>query len=160
MKKLIIIFLLLIPFTANAGDIATFQNFGNLKITLTSGPTNQSDATATYMIATGIIPDDGTIIGNLYDVNNNLVARKRVYAFSGGYKNIPFGDLSVGQQGYLSGQEPGDKWDVAEIKLWMDDRQTKDKDGLVSADDPYKYDKKDTKEQLLGKLKPEVVYEE
>jgi len=152
MKKLVIILMLLFPAFAFSGDITTFQNFGSLKLTIPSPPTNQSDATATYMIATAIIPDDGTIIGDLYDADDNLIARKRVYAFSGGYKNIPFGDLNAGQQGYLSGQEPADKWEVATIKLWMDDRQTKDADGLVNVDDPYKYAEKDTKEDLLGKV--------
>ena len=157
MKKLLIIFLLLIPFTAFSGDITTFQNFGNLKLTILSPPTNQADAAAAYMIVTGIIPDDGTLVGNLYDADDNLIARKRVYAFSGGYKNIPFSDLSIGQQGYLSGKKPVDKWDIATIKLWMKDRQAKDEDGLVKDKDPYKYDENDTKKQLLDKLKPKAI---
>jgi len=152
MKKLITILFLLIPFTVLAGDITTFQNFGNLKMPITKAPTNQADSKAAYMIATGIIPDDGTIKGNLYDKDGNLVARGRVYTYSGGYKNIPFADLDTGKQAYLSGQKPAETWGVAEIKLWVSDRQSKNEDGVVSVDDPYKYDEKDTKEDLLAKI--------
>lgn len=152
MKKLIALFILLFPAIAFSGDITTFQRFGNLNLTIPSPPTNQADSKATYMIATGIIPNDGTIVGDLYDKDDNLIAKRRVYAYSGGYKNIPFADLKEGQTGYLSGEVPEAKWDVAEIKLWMSDRQTKDEQGSVSLDDPYAYDEKDTKEQLLEKI--------
>jgi len=151
MKKFIIVFLLLFPVSALA-DITTFQNFGNLKLTIPSPSINPADAEATYMLATGVIPDDGTVTGNLYDANDNLVACKRVYSFSGGNKDIPFNDLTVGQQGYLSGQTPESKWDIAEIKLWLVDRQVKDEVGNVSVDDPYYFSDKDTKETLLGKI--------
>ena len=135
-------------------SITTFQSFGSLQIPVTELPTNQADAQASYMLATGVIPDDGTIKGDLYDADDNLIARGRVYVYSGGYKNIPFADLDTGELGYLSGQEPKDTWEVATIKLWLDDRQTKDEAGLVSADDPYKYDEKATKEELLEKVSP------
>jgi len=152
MKKLLTIIFLLIPFTAFGGDITTFQNFGSLKIAIPSPPSNPSDAKATYMIATGIIPDDGTITGNLYDANGNLVARKRVYAYSGANKDIPFLDLDAGKQGYLSGQTPEDKWAEPEIKLWLTDRQAKDEEGKVSVDDKYYFEDKATKAELLYKI--------
>ena len=131
-----------------------FKNNGKLRIPLTEVPTNQSDQNATYMIATGIIPDDGTIIGDLYDANDNLVARKRVYSYEGGHKNIPFASLDAGKKGYLGGEKPTSKWETKTIKLWMGDRQVKDENGKISADDPYKYAEKDTKEQLLEKVTP------
>lgn len=152
MKKFIILFLLLLPVSIFA-DITTFQNFGSLKLTIPSPSINPADSKAAYMLATGIIPDDETITGNLYDANDNLVADRRVYAYSGGDKNIPFGDLVAGQQGYLSGELPENKWDIAEIRLWLKDRQKKDTNGNVSVDDPYYYDDKDTKETLLDKVK-------
>ena len=159
MKKLITIFLLLIPFTAFSGDVATFQKHGNLKMTIASPPINQSDSKATYMVVTAIIPNDGTVKGDLYDAGDNLITRGRVYAYSGGYKNIPFNDLNDGQKGYLGGEKPADKWEVVTIKLWMSDRQVKNAEGLVSKDDPYTYGDKATKEELLGtlSLKPAVV---
>ena len=152
MKKLLTILFLLIPFTAFGGDITTFQGFGKLKIDIPSAPTNPADSKATYMIVTAIIPGDNTIKGDLYDANDNLVARGRVYAFSGEYKNIPFAGLDTGKQAYLAGQEPKETWEVPEIKLWMEDRQVKDEAGLVKVDDAFKYDEKANKEDLLGKI--------
>ena len=131
-----------------------FKNHGKLKIPLTEVPTNQHDQNATYMIATGIIPDDGTIIGDLYDANDNLVARKRVYSYEGGHKNIPFASLDAGKKGYLGGEKPDSKWEIKTIKLWMGDRQVKDEEGKISKDDPYKYDEKMSKAQLLEKVTP------
>ena len=86
--------------------ITTFQNSGKLKLDFTSIPANQADQLATYMIATGIIPDDGTIIGDLYDADDNLVAQGRVYCYSGINKNIPFADISEVNIDYLGGKEP------------------------------------------------------
>lgn len=158
MKKLITSFLfLLLLSTSVFADITTFQNFGSLKLTIPSPSINPADVKVTYMLATGVIPDDGTIVGNLYNANDNLVANKRVYAYSGGDKNIPFGDLTFGQQGYLSGEIPEDKWGITEIKLWLKDKQKKDKDGNVSVDDPYYYNDEDTKEDLLDKVKKEKM---
>ena len=156
MKKLIVIFLLLFSVSAFPvsvfADITTFQNFGNLKLIISLPSVNPADAKATYMLATGAIPDDGTLTGNLYDANDNLVAQRRVYSYSGGSKDIPFSDLTAGQQGYLSGEAPVNKWDVAEIKLWLADRQAKDEAGNVSVNDPYHFTDKDTKETLLSKI--------
>ena len=131
-----------------------FKNNGKLKIPLTEIPTNQHDQNATYMIATGIIPDDGTIIGDLYDADDNLVARKRVYSYEGGHKNIPFASLDAGKKGYLGGEKPDSKWLVDTIKLWLTDRQVKDDGGKALKDDPYGYEEKDTKAQLLEKVTP------
>jgi len=61
-------------------------------------------------------------------------------------------DLTDGQQGYLSGYDPDGTWEAETIKLWMTDRQKPDADGVVSVDDPYKYDEDDTVEQLLSKI--------
>ena len=132
--------------------ITTFQNFGKLKIPVTSMPINQADQKASYFLATGVIPQDNTIIGDLYDTDDNVIARKRVYAFAGSHKNIPFNDLVVGDEGYLSGKKPDTKWDIKTIKLWLDDRQTKDDEGSVSIDNPYAYAKDDSKEELLSKI--------
>lgn len=132
--------------------LTTFQNFGNLKVTMLSAPLNPADTKAAYMIITGIIPDDNTLIGSLYDAEDNLIAHKRVYSYDGGNKNIPFADLNTGQQGYLSGAKPDDKWEVQTIKIWMTDRQAKDESGQVVKDDPYDFDDKDGKETLLGKI--------
>jgi len=132
--------------------ISTFQNCGRLKLTISSPPANEADSKAAYFVATSIIPNDGTIIGDLYDAGDNLVARKRVYAYTGKSKNIPFSDLTDGQQGYLSGQRPAGTWEAETIKLWMSDRQKADGKGIVSVDDPYKYNEDDTVEQLLSKI--------
>ena len=140
--------------------ITTFQNFGKLKIPITSLPVNQADQNATYLIATGIIPQDNTIIGDLYDTDDNLVAKKRVYSYSGSHKNIPFADLVEGEKGYLSGQDPDTKWDIETIKLWLDDKQTKDEEGNVLVDDSYYYKENDSKEDLLKKVKRDNKVEE
>ena len=130
--------------TGDIMEITTFKNFGKLKLAILTLPINQADAEAVYFVATGIIPNDGTIIGNLYDANDNIVARKRVYSYSGPNKNIPFDNLNKGQEGYLSGQRPDTTWRGEEIKLWMADRQ-------------QKFDEKDTKEDLLSKVE-EVAF--
>lgn len=153
MKKLIL-FILLIPALCMAGEIATFRNHGELRINLTAVPTNQADKDATYILATGAIPDDGTIVGDLYDAEDNLIATKRVYSYSGTHKNIPASDLTAGQQGYLSGSEPDDKWDVPVIKTWLTDRQKKDELGAMVKGDPYEFTALDTKAALLLKVAP------
>jgi len=32
-------------------------------------------------------------------------------------------DLNEGEQGYLSGQDPTDKWESETIELWISDRE-------------------------------------
>jgi hypothetical protein len=137
--------------------ITTFKNFGKLKIPVTELPVNQADKNAAYMIATGVIPSDETITGDLYDINDNLITTKRVYFYSGIRKNSPFISLDFGKEGYLSGEKPEDKWGLPEIKLWLSDRQTKDEAGIVVKDDLYAYKETDAKTVLLSKIEPQVI---
>lgn len=137
--------------------ITTFQKFGKLKTPITSTPVNQADQSASYFIATGIIPQDNTIVGDLYDATNKLVATKRVYSFAGVHKNIPFADLLEGEKGYLSGNVPDKAWEIKTIKLWLNDKQAKDEDGNVPKDDPFSYPEKATKGQLLELIEEAAI---
>lgn len=140
------IFLILIFTPLAFGGDTTFKTHGKLRADITAVPVNQADSSAAYMIITGIIPGDGAIVGDLYDPDDNLVAKKRVYRYTGARKNSPFANLNEGQEGYLSGKPPGDKWAEKEIKLWLKDRQKKD-----GKDDPY-YFKSDTQKNELIEL--------
>jgi len=134
--------------------ITTFKNHGKLRIPITSLPVNQADKDAAYLISSGIIPQDGTIKGDLYDADDNLITRGRVYSYDG---IKPFTDLNEGQKGYLSGKEPETKWNTPEIKLWLSDRQKKDVEGQVVKDDPYSFKELDTKEVLLSRIEVKEV---
>ena len=120
-----------------------------MELKITEKPINQADAKAAYMIVNKIIVEDTTIRGDLYDAEGTLITTGRVYAYAGGYKNIPFRDLLRSEIAYLSGEKPDNSWLVATIKLWLDDQQTLAEDGAVSKEDPYFYDEKITVEDLL-----------
>jgi len=130
----------------------TFKNHGRLKLGISSPPNSLADSKATYMIATGVISGDKTIVGNLFDSEDNLIARKRVYCYQGQDRNIPFPNLGVGHTGYLSGERPALAWGPMIVRLWMHDRQTRDEDGNVKDDDPFYYEIKDTIAQLLDQI--------
>ena len=132
-----------------------FKDNGNLRIPITEVPVNEADQKATYMIATGIIPEDGTIRGDLYDAKDKLVAKRRVYRYKG-EKNAPFAEVATDKESYLDGETPTESWTVDTIKLWLDDRaeleivedeEGRDVDVWVSL-----YDSKDTKATLLEKV--------
>ena len=136
-----------------------FKDNGNLRIPITKIPANEADRKAAYMIATGIIPEDGTIRGDLYDAKDKLVAKRRVYRYKG-EKNAPFAEIAVDKVALLDGETPTESWTVDTIKLWLDDRaeleivedeEGRDVDVWVSL-----YDSKDTKATLLEKVNPEI----
>ena len=108
-----------------------------MRIDFTKKPINPADRKASYIIVDKIIVADCTIRGDLYDDDDNLIAKRRVYAYEGGYKNMPFDDLHTGVISYLDGDEPADTWLVGTIRLWLDDRQVEGEDGIVSNDDHY-----------------------
>ena len=65
-----------------------------MEIELTEIPTNEADAAAVLFVVGWINTEDSTISGDLYDIDNKRVAKKRVYSFAGPSKNIPFADLT------------------------------------------------------------------
>jgi len=130
-----------------------FKDNGNLRIPITEIPVNEADQKAAYIIATGIIPEDGTIRGDLYDKDGNLVAKRRVYRYSGD-KNIPFADIAVDKVAYLDGELPTEVWTVDTIKLYLDKLETTEDEKVISV-----YDSKMTKADLLGLLAIELEAE-
>jgi len=112
---------------------------------------NQSDQAAVRIEIWKINVEDRTVWARLYDKDYNLIVSNRVYAFDGGYKNIPI-TLLPDEIEYLDGQNPTEEWNIKTIKLWMDDRQAKDEDGKVSPDDPYYYEGDVIKDDLLSKV--------
>lgn len=122
-----------------------------MRINITKIPVNQADKNAAYIIVKKIITEDGTIKGGLYDKDDNLIAKNRVYSYSGGYKNIPFTDLVNGDIAYMDGADPDETWKADTIKLWLDDRQIIDEEkGMVSESGQFYYNPDATKEDLLA----------
>lgn len=109
---------------------------------------NQADKEAVRIEIYRINIGDKTVWCRLYDVGGTLIEDKRVYAFDGGYKNIPV-VLLADEIEYLDGQDPSEQWNVETIKLWMNDRQIQDEDGKVSQEDLYYYKDDVTKDDLL-----------
>ena len=93
-----------------------------MEIELTEIPTNEADATAVLFVVGWINAEDGTISGDLYDIDNKRVAKKRVYSFTGPSKNIPFADLTTAQLAYMAGDDPDETWVAYLIGLWLDRR--------------------------------------
>ena len=116
---------------------------------------NQSDQAAVRMEITRINVEDKTVWADLYDEDDNLIVSGRVYAYDGGYKNIPTVLLSS-EVSYLNGEMPDSWWAIETIRLWLDDKQTKDEDGGVLKDDPYTYTDKDDVAALIEKTVPEA----
>ena len=110
---------------------------------------NESDKKACSVKIERIIPQDKTIICTLFDSEGKVVARNRVYAYDGPYKHIPIDDLPADEIEYMAGGIPSEAWEIATVKMWLDDRQTVDDDGAVLKDDLYAYPEKATKEDLL-----------
>ena len=88
-------------------------------------------------------------ICDLFDADGKALALDRYV-----YDDLFIPELRADERAYLAGKIPNDKWAANTIKLWFDDRQTKDEDGIMSKDDPYAYTAKDTKVQLLSRIKP------
>ena len=126
-----------------------FKDNGNLRIPITEVPVNVADQKAAYMVVTGIIPEDGTIRGDLYDAKDKLIAKRRVYRYSGVNKNIPFADIAGDKVALLDGELPTEAWTVDTIKLYLDKLATTEDDKVISV-----YDSKMTKAELLGVVNP------
>jgi len=113
-------------------------------------------------VATAKITKMGTdsenfVLCDLYDEDGKMLAHDAFFKFTSGItrgrkKNIPFSDISIGEIGYLKSERPNAKWDVATVRLWLNDRQARDEDGKAKKSDPYYYSDKDTKEELLTKM--------
>ena len=130
-----------------------FKDNGNLRIPITKVPVNVADQKAAYMVVTGIIPEDGTIRGDLYDAKDKLIAKRRVYRYSGD-KNSPFADIAVDKVALLDGELPTITWTVDTIKLYLDKLETTEDEKVISV-----YDSKMTKADLLGLLAIELEAE-
>ena len=81
-----------------------------MRIDLTETPSNPADQSAAYYVADWINTGDGTISGDLYDEDDNQVAHRRVYSYTGAGKNIPFADLSEAQIDHLTGEAVNPEW--------------------------------------------------
>ena len=104
-----------------------------MEIELTEIPTNEADAAAVLFVAGWVNVEDSAISGDLYDIDNKLVAKKRVYSFIGPSKNIPFADLTAAQIAYMIGGDPDKTWTAYLIGLWLDRRGIEYQDGATAA---------------------------
>ena len=119
---------------------------------VTKAIVNQADQDVKDVEIIRIIPEDGTVICRLFYGKDGGTVEKRVYSYTGGYKNNIFDDLAVDEIEYLDQQPPTDQWNIKLIRLWMDNKQFPDEDGNVSADDPYYYTQNMAISGLLAKI--------
>lgn len=94
----------------------------DFEVDLTKEPVNQHDQTAATFVVKWINESDGTMSGDLYDSEGNLIAKKRVYSFEGGYKNIPFPDVTEPQKKAAKGETPTEEWPEALVRTWLDSK--------------------------------------
>ena len=120
-----------------------------LKKEITKKIVNEFDIKAAELVVTNINTEDEAVTVDLY-VNDKRIVTKRVYPLA----KIPF-EFLTGESEYIQGKEPDETWDIEPIKLWFIDKQTKDEDGNLSQDDPYYFDDKTTKTELLLKVDSE-----
>ena len=141
MKKLIllaILFFLASP--AYAIDVTKDIN-DTYNVILPDGSGNQVATTFKVKLITA----KGSYVGDLYDADGKCIAQNRRFFFA----DSPAEQLNDGEKGLVTGDEPEETWEAAEIKVWLDSKQVKDSEGIVLKDDPYAYDEKDDKAALL-----------
>ncbi len=88
--------------------------------------TNQADQEVTHIEITDINEGDQAIFTNLY-VDDNLLTTGRIYSFD----TFPCESLNHGEKELIKGNEPDDKWNIKEIKLWFDSKQKKMKNSRL-----------------------------
>jgi len=120
----------------------------NLKKEVTKTIVNEFDKGITHIEITAISEEDQAIFCNLYN-GETMMTQGRVYPFD----KFPCEVLNHGEKELIKGKEPTDKWNVPEIKMWLDSKQKKDDDGKVIKPGPYIYLPDDTKDKLLEKVK-------
>ena len=150
-KLLLIIAALLLSSTAYAIDVTKDVN-GTYNVILPDGSGYQQSVTFRVKLITA----KGSYVGDIYDADGKCIARDRRFFFADAITD----QLNDGEKGLVRGDEPEEKWEVTEIKTWLDSKQVKDESGVALVDDPYKYDDKDDQAALLEKIidtKVEVV---
>ena len=119
---------------------------------VTKAIVNQADQNVKDVEIVRIIPEDGTVICRLLYKKDGGIEEKRVYSYTGGYKNNIFDDLAADEIAYLSMENPTNRWDMKLIRLYMGNKQSPDEEGAVSPDDPYYYTQDMTVAELLAKM--------
>ena len=141
MKYLLAITLILMLSSAAFALDVTKNVNGEYNVILPDGSGNQ--VAATFVVKW--ITSQGAYVGHLYDADGKCIAQNRRFFPVDAITD----QLTTGEKGLVNNEEPKETWEVNEIKVWLDTKQTKDEKGVVLADDPYKYDEKDDKTALL-----------
>jgi hypothetical protein len=103
---------------------------------------NQADKNAVRIEINDIKEEDNAVFTTLYDADDKVLARNRVFTLA----EFPCEPLNLGEKELFKDKDPNDKWDIKEIKLWLDSKQVEG--------DPPVYPKDAIKTDLLKIVTP------